>query len=770
MSCRRRGVALGLALLLSAMFPSAVGASGSVERQAWSQTGPVLTFPPSDGELYVASTAGNEEARSYVHLDVSSLDEQAIRSSRLSLEEAASSLRAESGVVVACALAEAISGEGQLSGTPPPTDCSLRTTVDRADDGSWTVQLGVFAPRWASGDNLGLALLPDPSETAATFRVAFTASATELVTPSPTSPSPPPSQNSPSSSPTSPLSPSASAAAPSSPSVEPTPVLTPNPRGPAQSDLGPPTVVPDASETIAPPGTDDNSTSSPTDLVLPASRPLGRSTVGSAVTWMALLAAAATLVIIATPLRRRVALPSSEERAAIARPIGVVVLVGLALLPLLAREVIAFKAGVVLIFFVAAIGLHVLVNWAGELSLAHAGMVGLPAFSVLALSSIHGISPVYLLPVGVVIGGAVGAIVALPTLRARGVQVALVTMIAGIAIDRYFFTKSWLVGPVSGRAASRPTLGPLEFTTSRSLYVVLVVVVAGAVLAAWILMHSKVARAWYWVRMNADAASSFGVPVVLYRILAYATGGAFAGLAGGLTVMWTQRLGPGAFPTSSSFTYLLVAVLAGAGFLGGLAATTLMLPGGQQFATNIFGVDTGETVDAILTYGGPLGLINVLIFHKSGLNGLGRKLMAHIAPSDPRRLRPVEARLPGRADALSLSLIGGILSILAGFLAIALAWTHSSDTDQLWVQNQEILSGGLGGLALVLVGVGLLIRDRLGRNHVLLAGQLEALLGRTDERDETTDSESVQIPTRENVDEAEVPRARRQRPIHPTDG
>jgi branched-chain amino acid transport system permease protein len=248
----------------------------------------------------------------------------------------------------------------------------------------------------------------------------------------------------------------------------------------------------------------------------------------------------------------------------------VVAVIGIVLLPLLGREVIVYKAGVVLIFFVAAIGLHVLVNWAGQLSLAHASMVGLPAFCVLALSEAHGISPIYLLPVALVIGALVGAVVALPTLRAKDLQVALVTLVAGIAINRFFFTQTWLVGRAGGRAAATPRLGPLRFDTSRSLYPLLVLIVVVTVLVAWAFMHSKLARAWFWVQANPAAASAFGIPVVVYRIGAYAIGGAFGGLAGGLTVMWVQRLGQDAFPATLSFGYLLTAVLAGPGFVGGL--------------------------------------------------------------------------------------------------------------------------------------------------------------------------------------------------------
>src|SRR5581483_448249 len=208
------------------------------------------------------------------------------------------------------------------------------------------------------------------------------------------------------------------------------------------------------------------------------------------------------------------------------------------LLPTLLGEATVYKLGLVLILFVGAIGLHLLVNWAGELSLAHAAMVGLPAFVVAKLSADHHISPLVLLPVGLIVGLGVGALVGLPAMRARGLQVALVTLAAGVAVDRFFFTKEWIVGGQSGAEVSVPRLGPFTFATARSLYPLLAAIVVLSVVGAAVVYRSKVGRAFLWVKANPDAAAAFGVPVATYGIAAYALAGAFAGLSGGLTAAW----------------------------------------------------------------------------------------------------------------------------------------------------------------------------------------------------------------------------------------
>ncbi len=74
------------------------------------------------------------------------------------------------------------------------------------------------------------------------------------------------------------------------------------------------------------------------------------------------------------------------------------------------------------------------------------------------------------------------------------------------------------------------------------------------------------------------------------------------------------------------------------------------------------------------------------------------------------------------------TLVAGVATVVAGFVAICLAWYNAGNTDQVWIQNQEILSGGVGGLALVVTGAALLIRDAVARSSQELGDRLESVL------------------------------------------
>jgi nitrate reductase gamma subunit len=219
------------------------------------------------------------------------------------------------------------------------------------------------------------------------------------------------------------------------------------------------------------------------------------------------------------------------------------------------------------------------------------------------------------------------------------------------------------------------------------------------ILAAWVIYRSKLGRGLLWIKAQPDAAAAFGIPVARYRAMAYALAGGFAGLAGGLTTMWVQRLTPEAFPLSRSFTFLIIVALAGRGFLGGVAVAAVLIEGGQLFLAS---------GDAVITYGAPIGLILTLTRHPIGLNGFGRQLAHRL-----RSFRPGGTSAMHNNRLIRPLLAAGTVSAAMGFASSVLAWYHAGNTSQIWIQNQEMILGGLGGLALVIVGTALVIYDRL---------------------------------------------------------
>ncbi|HMC51677.1 MAG TPA: branched-chain amino acid ABC transporter permease, partial [Acidimicrobiales bacterium] len=660
--------------------------------------------------MYVSSLAGQEQARTFLHLDVGGAAEADLEGGTIVLAEAQDGTMADQAALSACALTGPLSAGGELQGDTPGADCSTHASLERAADGSWSLLLGPFARGLASGASQGLVILPGSAASPpATFTVAFDSGRTRLDLPvgqAPSSSAVPGVQAGAEGAPAALVhGPGTVGAAGASGTAGP----YPGPgqlqsRSQSQGAQGAQAAQPPAAPgpVAAPPA---GSAPAAVESVLPLRA--RRAASPPALVLLPVVLVPAGLGLVA--LRRSPALVGASRVtvpvALLTRAAAGAALIALALA---AGEATAYKLGLIAIVFVGAIGLHILVNWSGELSLAHAGFIGLPAFAVAQLSLHAHVSPILVLPLGVVAGASLGLVVALAALRARGLQVALVTLAVGIAISRFFFVRSWVIGPPAGLHIAAPSLFGLPLETSRSLLPVLLVVVAVAALASRSLLESKVGRALSLVRSNPDAAAAVGIPVALYRGAVYGMAGAFAGLAGASYVLWVQRLSPKAFPLDLGFTYLVIAVLAGKGPLTGVALAAVLIEGGQVF--KILPQD-------FALYAGPVALIFNVTKYQEGFNGLLRETRQRLGRRKVALMgaegRTSDVMRRWRGLGIRLPVVIATLLVVAGFTSVGLAWYHAGNTDQVWIQNQEIVSGGIGGLGLIVLGAVLLLRDAL---------------------------------------------------------
>jgi branched-chain amino acid transport system permease protein len=281
--------------------------------------------------------------------------------------------------------------------------------------------------------------------------------------------------------------------------------------------------------------------------------------------------------------------------------------------PFFGDDFLLYRAGVLVAIALAALGLHVLVNLAGELSLAHAAFMGAPALISANLASRHGLGLIPMLLAAVAVGIVTGAIVGLPSLRARGVQVALVTFSAAVAIDRFILTKSSLVGRLGGVKLPAPAIGPVEVDTPVKLYALFALVLVLAIALVRSVLRSKYGRAWLWLKQEPDAAAAAGVAVGRYRLAAYSFAGALAGAGGWALAVQAQRLTPQQFPAFElSFSFLLIVVLAGEGGPLGVLVAVFAVRGVPLFIPSATWID----------YAGPLLLIVQLVRYPAGINGL----------------------------------------------------------------------------------------------------------------------------------------------------
>lgn len=278
---------------------------------------------------------------------------------------------------------------------------------------------------------------------------------------------------------------------------------------------------------------------------------------------------------------------------------------------------------------VLCLSLVVLTGYVGQISLFQLALAGISAYSLCALTTDLGI-PFPLAPLlAALVATAAGLIAATPALRVRGVNLAIITLAGGYAIQSFFFNNPTYTGGTTGAATEQPRLFGIKFDFAQGsdigtpAFGILCLVVLGiASLGVINLRRRPTGRRMLALRANERAAAASGVNVAATKFMAFGLSSFIAGLAGTLMAyQQTQVSGP--FDALSSISFLAIAYLGGiTGVAGSFVAGTLV-SGGVWFwvyQTYLFGDNAVEVFNLIAG----LGLILVAIFNPEGAVGATR--------------------------------------------------------------------------------------------------------------------------------------------------
>jgi branched-chain amino acid transport system permease protein len=240
-------------------------------------------------------------------------------------------------------------------------------------------------------------------------------------------------------------------------------------------------------------------------------------------------------------------------------------------LAVLIMPVLVFKSQYLLylssltcIYMIAACGLNIILGYAGQISLAHAGFLGIGAY-VGAL-----LGPTFSFWVAVPLGGIICFVIGLglgfPSLRVKTHFLAMVTI--GFSVIVYLILvneQKWTGGPFGLFNVSRPKIGPLAFTSPRGYHIIVGFVTFMLLLLAYWALNSQWGRAFKAIRENEARAEMLGVNLRSYKLMAFAIGSGFAGVAGGLIGPLLGYIDPTMFALGFSFQFLLMVVVGGIG-------------------------------------------------------------------------------------------------------------------------------------------------------------------------------------------------------------
>ncbi|WP_348766676.1 branched-chain amino acid ABC transporter permease [uncultured Salinisphaera sp.] len=272
----------------------------------------------------------------------------------------------------------------------------------------------------------------------------------------------------------------------------------------------------------------------------------------------------------------------------IPRPGLIVLALILAAAPLVFSNPYQYDVAIhVLINAMVAVGLNLLMGYAGQISLGHAGFFGLGAYVTAVLSANYG-WPVYLsMPAALVVVALLAFVVARPILRLSGHYLAMATLGLGILISIVLRTEAGITGGPDGMMAPPLSIGDTNLYDERYWYALIAVLLLATVWLALNLIDSPVGRALRAVHGSEVAAEVVGVHTLGYKVLIFVVSAVLAALAGVLTAHYSGFVTPDLANFIYSIEFVTMVVLGGMASTYGAIVGAVILTLLPQFLTGV---------------------------------------------------------------------------------------------------------------------------------------------------------------------------------------
>jgi len=250
--------------------------------------------------------------------------------------------------------------------------------------------------------------------------------------------------------------------------------------------------------------------------------------------------------------------------------------VALFTLPLWGSDYLLAMACIVCIHVIATLGLNLTTGSAGLISLSHGAFLGVGCYTVAWLGKMG--TPFWLaLPAAGLLTGMLGLLVGLPSLRVKGLYLAIATLAAHFILTFIFREWESVTGGVPGTKIPRANLFGFEFQGDRRNFYLIFIVAFVLALGARNLARTYLGRALVAVRERDFSAEILGVHLLRTKLMAFAVGAFYAGVAGGLLGYFYGAITPEYFSLTLSVFYLAAVIVGGLGtVLGSILGALFM--------------------------------------------------------------------------------------------------------------------------------------------------------------------------------------------------
>jgi branched-chain amino acid transport system permease protein len=307
--------------------------------------------------------------------------------------------------------------------------------------------------------------------------------------------------------------------------------------------------------------------------------------------------------------------------------------VALAIFPFLAGPLAIDLANQVLLGAIGAVALMLLTGYAGQISLGHAGLIAAGAFTTGILYKELGAPFWVTLPASALAGGALGLIFGLPSLRLRGLYLAVSTLalhfivifLGGEYETRRGFSTGILLDP--------PGIGEWTVSDPRAWYFVLLAAAVATVLFSLNLLRARTGRAWRAIHGREAVAGALGISVHRAKLSAFVVSSVLTSIAGCLFAYYRGFVSAEAFSLFLTIQYVAMVIIGGMGsILGAILGTVFvtLFPYLIEWLMDAFGLTEALSSVVFAVNYSAFGLVMILflVFEPQGLVGIWRRVQA----------------------------------------------------------------------------------------------------------------------------------------------
>ena len=276
--------------------------------------------------------------------------------------------------------------------------------------------------------------------------------------------------------------------------------------------------------------------------------------------------------------------------------------IALAIFTMFANDYAILIASQMGILLIAVVGINILTGYTGLVSLGHGAFVAIGAYSVTIFNNLAtgtipaGIMPFLSVPFAVAMAAIVGVIVGLPSLRVKGLYLAVATLAANFIV--IFLIEEDLLAPWTGGMVGITTNSPNLFgwvlDTKREMFGMIAVVGFAALLAAQNLIRTRIGRAFIAIRDRDYSAEILGISLLKYKLMSFALSAAYCGLAGALFAYFYARILPEQFELALSLNLVAALIIGGMGRTMGPVFGVIIIVLVPELIKVLFGALAGE--------------------------------------------------------------------------------------------------------------------------------------------------------------------------------